>query len=86
MFYSLVTYDHNDNEVPFSFHINLLRNLSFDLLIYQSLIVVINLLNRPFQGFDAGVAVDTLDRLIPKFTSRYCHSTIGIAVVLSVLA
>ena len=52
----------------------------------SSLIVVINLLNRSFQGFDAGVAVDTPDRLIPKFTSRYCHSTIGIAVVLSVLA
>ena len=54
--------------------------------IIVSLIVVINLLNRSFQGFDAGVAVDTPDRLIPKFTSRYCHSTIDIAVVLSVLA
>ena len=52
----------------------------------QGMIVVINLLNRSFQGFDAGVAVDTPDRLIPIFTSRYCHSTIGIAVVLSVLA
>ena len=28
----------------------------------RSLIVVINLLNRSFQGFDAGVAVDTPDR------------------------
>ena len=52
----------------------------------SSLIVVINLLNRSFQGLDAGVAVDTPDRLIPIFTARYCHSTIGIAVVLSVLA
>ena len=55
------------------------------ILLPFSLIVVINLLNRSFQGFDAGVAVDTPDRLIPIFTSRYCHSTIGIAVVLSVL-
>ena len=49
-------------------------------------VVVINLLNRSFQGFYAGVAVDTPDRLIPKFTSRYCQSTIGIAVVLPVLS
>ena len=58
---------------------------AFAIIAWLSLIVVINLLNRSFQGFDAGVAVDTPDRLIPIFTSRYCHSTIGIAVVLSVL-
>ena len=38
----------------------------------------LNLLNRSFQGFDAGVAVDTPDRW-------FLYLLLGIAIVLSVL-